>query len=311
MQIQNIQDLLRELREDNTSGANEFIDKALEIIKFQLSLTLDPREDIKEEMIILSKHIIDARPSMAPLINTIGYLISSLDMINKNIIEERLNQFVVDREKRKDSLELAFYTFLEENKRDPLKIMLISYSSTIINLLLKNKEFNFEIYVLESRPLLEGQRVAETLSPYFKTHLIIDAAIGTFIDEIDIVLIGVDSILKDGSVINKIGTFPLALLANTRKIDVYAVCDSYKYNLKSHYGRSILILEKPIKEVYNKEIKNDFLVVHNYYFDITPPEYISGIISDLGMLSITEFLEKVKKSLPIEWFKYFINNKKI
>ena len=62
--------------------------------------------------------------------------------------------------------------------------MTISYSSTIINLLLKNKESNFEIYVLESRPLLEGQRVAETLSPHFKTHLIIDAAIGTFIDEI-------------------------------------------------------------------------------------------------------------------------------
>ena len=177
--------------------------------------------------------------------------------------------------------------------------MLISYSSTIINLLLKNKEFNFEIYVLESRPLLEGQRVAETLSPYFKTHLIIDAAIGTFIDEIDLVLVGVDSILKDGSIINKIGTFRLALLANTRKIDVYAVCDSYKYNLKSHYGRSILIVEKPIKEVYNKKIKNKFLEVHNYYFDITPPEYISGIISDLGVLSIQEFLEnELKNFLP-------------
>ena len=84
--------------------------------------------------------------------------------------------------------------------------MLISYSSTIINLLLKSKKYNFEIYVSESRPLFEGQRVAETLSPYFKTHLIIDAAIGTFIDEIDLVLIGVDSILVDGSIVNKVGT---------------------------------------------------------------------------------------------------------
>ncbi|NVM36283.1 MAG: hypothetical protein HWN81_11865 [Candidatus Lokiarchaeota archaeon] len=311
MQIQNIQDLLRELREDNTSGANELIDKALEIIRFQLSLTDDPRKDIKEEMMILSKQIFDARSSMAPLINTIGFLIHNLELINKAIIEERLNQFLVDREKRKESLEVYFHAFLGEHKRVPLKVMLISYSSTIINLLLKNKEFNFEIYVLESRPLLEGQRVAETLSPHFKTHLIIDAAMGTSIDEIDLVLVGVDNILKDGSIINKIGTFPLALLANTRKIDVYAVCDSYKYNLKSHYERSILILEKSIKEVYNKEIKNKFLEVHNYYFDITPPEYISGIISDLGVLSIQKFLEKVKKSLPIEWFKYFIINKEI
>ena len=248
---------------------------------------------------------------MAPLINTIGYIIHDFEIINKEIIEERLKQFLVDKQKKKESLELLFYRFLKENKRIPLKVMLISYSSTIINLLLKNKQFNIEIYVLESRPLLEGQRVAETLSPYFKTHLIIDAAIGTFIDEIDTVLVGVDSILIDGSIVNKIGTFPLAVLANTRNIKVYAVCDLYKYNLKSHYGYSILISEKPIKEVYNREITNKFLEVHNYYFDITPAKYISGIISDLGVLGIKEFLEKVKKTLPIEWFKYFINNKKI
>lgn len=309
MQIQNIQNLLKELREDNTSGANELIDKALGIIKFQLSLTNDPRKDIKEEIIILSKQIIEARPSMAPLINTIGSLIHDLEIINKNIIEERLIQFLIEREKKQKDLELNFHSFLEENKKIPLKIMLISYSSTIINLLLKNKEVNFEIYVLESRPLLEGQKTVETLSPHFRTHIIIDAAIGTFINEIDLVLVGVDSILVDGSIVNKMGTFPLAVLAKRKNVDVYVVCDSYKYNLKSHFGHNILIAEKPIKEVYNKEITNKFLEVHNYYFDITPAEFISGFIADLGVLNNEEFLEKVKNTLPIEWFKYFIENK--
>ena len=311
MEVQKIQDLLRKLKEDNVSGANEFIDKALEIIRYQLNLTDDPYKDIREEIVSLSKQIIDARPSMAPLINTIGYLIQNLEILNKSFIEDRLNQFNIDRKKRKESLELVFHTFLKENKKYPLKVILISYSSTIINLLLKNKDYNFEIYVLESRPLLEGQRVAEILSSHFKTHLIIDAAIGKFIEEIDVVLIGADSILKDGSIVNKIGTFPLALLASTREKDIYAVVDSYKYNLKSHYGYSILIEEKPTKEIYKKEITNKLLEVHNYYFDITPSDHISGIISDLGVLRIQEFLEKVKKSVPIEWFKYFLNNKEI
>ena len=309
MQIQDIQELVRELREDNISGANEIIDKALEIIKFQLSLTGDLQKDITKEMMHLLRQIVNARPSMAPLINMVGYIIHDLERINKKLIEERLIQFLVEREKRKELLELYFHSFLEEKKKESLKIMLISYSSTIISLLLKIKEFNFEIYVLESRPLLEGQRVAEILSPYFKTHLIIDAAIGTFIDEIDLILVGVDSILVDGSIVNKIGTYTLAVLANRKNVDVYVVCDSYKYNLKSHFGQSILIEEKPIKEVYNKEITNKFLEVHNYYFDITPPENISGFISDLGILSSKEFLEVVKDSLPIEWFKYFLDNK--
>lgn len=311
MEIQKIQDLLRKLKEDNVSGANEFIDKALEIIRYQLNLTDDPYKDIREEIVSLSKQIIDARPSMAPLINTIGYLIHNLEILNKSFIEDRLNQFNIDRKKRKESLELVFHTFLKENKKFPLKVMLISYSSTIISLLLKNKDYNFEIYVLESRPLLEGQRVVEILSSHFKTHLIIDAAIGKFIEEIDVVLIGADSILKDGSIVNKIGTFPLALLASTREKYVYAVVDSYKYNLKSHYGYSILIEEKPTKEIYKKEITNKLLEVHNYYFDITPSKYIKGFISEYGILSVQEFLEKIQQDLPTEWFKYFLINKNI
>ena len=104
MQIQNIQKLLTELKENNTSGANEFIDNALEIIKFQLNLTIDSHKNIKNEILVLSKQLIDARPSMAPLINTIGYLIHDLNIINKKAIEERLIQFTVDRKKRKESL---------------------------------------------------------------------------------------------------------------------------------------------------------------------------------------------------------------
>ncbi|MFW9829328.1 MAG: hypothetical protein ACFFEY_17270 [Candidatus Thorarchaeota archaeon] len=311
MDLQSIQFQLNELMNDNSSGASEFIDKAFEIIRTKLSQINDSHKDIKSDVIYILKQIIETRPSMAPLINTMGYLISNLKQFNKKYLEQKLVQFNIDRKKRIESLEVNFHKFYEQRKSKSFKIMLISYSSTINNLLLKFKEFNFEIYVMESRPLLEGHQVAEILSSHFKTHLIIDAAMGNFIDEIDVVLIGVDSILKDGSIINKIGTLPLALLANTRKIDVYAICDTFKYNLKSHYGYSVPITEKPITEIYNKEITNNCLEVHNYYFDVTPPEYISGIISELGVLSVPEFLKKVKKILPIEWFKYFIKNKEV
>jgi len=163
---------------------------------------------------------------------------------------------------------------------------------------------------MESRPLLEGQGTAEILSSKYKTHLFIDAAIGKFIDQMDLIMIGVDSILKDGSIINKIGSFPLAILAYERGIDIYVVGDSFKYNLKSHYGTNIIIEAKPNKEVYNKQISSKNLKIYNYYFDITPPKYISGIISDLGILSISQFLKEVKKILPINWFQLFLNNSK-
>ena len=59
--------------------------------------------------------------------------------------------------------------------------------------------------------------------------------------------------------------------------------------------------------IYNKEITNKLLEFHNYYFDITP-DNITGIISDLGVLSTQKFVEKVKESVSIEWFKYFLKD---
>jgi len=302
----NIKEKLDDLRSDNTSGANELIDKALEIIKIRLELIEDPNDDIKGDLFNLAKKIINSRPSMAPLINTIGFLLHDLEKITKKNLEQRINQFYVDRTEREKALAQAFRTFLTIKKMTAPKIMLISYSSTILNQLIENKNYNFEIYILESRPLLEGIRVAETLSSYFKTNLIIDAAMGKFIDEIDSILIGVDSVLKDGSIINKIGTFPLAVLGYERNIDVYAVGDLFKYNLKSHFGKEVVIEEKPIKELYSEESQKEFLKIHNYYFDITPSKYITGIISDLGVLKIEEFLKLTKENLPIEWFEEFL-----
>ena len=303
-----IQKLIQDLKKNNTSGANELIDDAYEIIKKQLELISDPNTDIKELMIELSKKIIESRPSMATLINFIGYLIHDLETFTKKSLFQRLNNYKKEKNKRKKALEQEFLTFLKNFNKKDMKIMLISYSSTIINLLIKLKDYNLEFFVLESRPLLEGHNVAEILSSHFNTNLIIDAAMGKFIDQIDLVLVGIDSILKNGSIINKIGTYPLANLAKGKDIDVYAVGDSFKYNLRSHYGEEILIERKPTQEIYNKMIQNKLLEIQNYYFDITPSKYITGIISDLGVLKIQEFPKIIKKNLPIKWYKFFKKN---
>ena len=309
MNSKKIRTQLLKLKQDNTSGANELIDNVLEIFRNQLELIEDQNSDITKDIYKLSKEIVDSRPSMAPLINVILYLIHNLRIITKKDLLERLNEFEANKLRRQKGLEDSFRTFIGSKEKKELKIMLVSYSSTINKLLTINKHYPFEIFILESRPLLEGHTVAELLSSYFKTHLIIDAAMGKFISNIDLVLIGVDSILRNGSVINKIGTYPLAVLANAKNIDVYAVADSFKYNLRSHYNQKIIIEKKPIEEIYDRELTTDLLKVHNFYFDITPQKYITGIISDLGILSIQEFLDKIKKSLPIEWFKYFLNDK--
>ncbi len=296
------------LKKDNKSGANEFIDKALKIIISQLNYIEDQNKDITLSILQLSQEIISSRPSMAPLINTIGFLIHDLVIISKKSILSKIGLLKKEREGISSRLAINFFSFLNSSQKEPLKLMLISYSSTIIDLLNKYEKSNLIIYILESRPLFEGHRVAELLSKKYETHLIIDAAMGKFIDRIDYVFIGVDSVLEDGSIINKIGTYPLAVLTKSTNARVYAICDSFKYNLLSHYGYRVKIEEKPIKEVYNKKFKQELLKVHNYYFDITPPKYIDGVISDLGILKIKEFIEEVKNKLPLDWFEKFVKS---
>lgn len=294
-----------EIRNDNISGAHELALKAINAIENQIDLIEDQKKDIKDLIYKLSYRLINARPSMAPLINSVGYIISSTDKFTKESMTRVLRSYYKYQAIKIDSLEQNFNQFLSNTDISDPKIMLISYSSTIQNLLLKHNDIPFTFYILESRPLLEGQKVAKELSKHFKTHLIIDAAMGKFITKIDMVLIGIDSILKDGSIINKIGTYPLSLLSKSNGKPVYAIGDSFKYNLRSHFGLDVKIAEKPTNEVF--EGVNPNFYVENYYFDITPPEYIHSIISDLGLLSLPDFIKRIKDDLPISWFKKFID----
>lgn len=297
--------MIHDLKTDKTSGASELIEFALEILEAYLHTVKDPNLDIKEVVFELSKELFNVRPSMAPIINTLGYFIHDLEFFSKQTFLEKLKTFPAERLRIDNALTSSFHSFLDRFE-GKLKVMLISYSTTIIKHLKENTKNDFTFYVLESRPLLEGRRTAEILSSNFETHLITDSAMGKFIKKVDIVLLGIDSILRDGSIVNKIGSYPLACIAAANNKDVYAVGDTFKYNLKSHYNQKIIVEQKPIYEVYSKKIKKELFKVHNLYFDITPSNYFKEIISDLGILTMPEFLEKVKSTLPLEWFKSFL-----
>jgi len=298
--------MIHDLKTDKTSGASELIEIALEILENQLHNIKDPNMDIKDVTLEISKELFNVRPSMAPIINTIGYFIHDLEFFSKQTLLEKLKTFPTERLRIDNALTSSFHSFLDRFEGKKLNVMLISYSTTIIKHLKENLKNDLTFYVLESRPLLEGRRTAEILSSNFETHLITDLAMGKFIKKVDIVLLGIDSVLRDGSIVNKIGSYPLACIAAANNKDIYAIGDSFKYNLKSHYNQKIVVETKPIYEVYSKKIKKELFKVHNFYFDITPSNYFKEIISDLGILTMPEFLEKVKRTLPLEWFKSFL-----
>ena len=80
--------MIRDLKLDKTSGASELVEIALEILKTQLDSIKDSQMDITDVIFKLSQELLKVRPSMAPIINTIGYLLHDLEFYTKENLPE-------------------------------------------------------------------------------------------------------------------------------------------------------------------------------------------------------------------------------
>ncbi len=146
------------------------------------------------------------------------------------------------------------------------------------------------VIATETRPLLQGARLTTwELKRYgvpFK--LICDSMAGYVMRRgmVNKVLVGADRILASGHVANKIGTLTLAVLAKHYKIPLYVAAPLSTFDLSTALEK-IPIEERDPKEVthiYGKLVTVDGIEVFNPAFDITPPDLISGIITEVGII---------------------------
>jgi len=147
-----------------------------------------------------------------------------------------------------------------------------SLSSTVMEVFHLLREQGVSAIITESRPLYEGYILARQLSEWqIPTTLITDAQIGLFINQADAVLVGADSLLADGSLINKAGTYPLALAAHDQCVPFYVCCESFKC-------RTDVMGSPELETMDASELQAPSLPgvkSQNVYFDITPARLIS------------------------------------
>jgi translation initiation factor 2B subunit (eIF-2B alpha/beta/delta family) len=154
------------------------------------------------------------------------------------------------------------------------------------------------VFVAESRPAREGLDTAERLAAAgLETTVLVDAAIEEVIAErgIDTVLVGADTVLEDGSVVNKIGSRTAARAAKAAGIDSYVVCSRDKIAPGTAFDPEF----GPPEAVYDGDTD---LAVHNPTFERVPPTALSAIITEEGVYapSAIEPIAKEHGSLR-EW----------
>lgn len=158
-----------------------------------------------------------------------------------------------------------------------------SHSSTVTECFRQLAEKNVTAIITESRPGDEGKALASQLIECaISAHYITDAQIGLFVSQADLVLVGADSILADGSVVNKAGTYLMALAADNLDVPFYVCAETFKKTANTKVA--VELEEKPGEELGLPVLPH--ITPRNIYFDITPPALITGWINEDGLETV-------------------------
>ncbi|KAJ2697640.1 translation initiation factor eIF-2B subunit alpha [Coemansia sp. IMI 203386] len=177
--------------------------------------------------------------------------------------------------------------------RDDQTILVHSYSRVIMGLLRRAVKQNkrFRVYITESRPDQSGLQAAEELNQLgVPCEVILDAAVGYIIEKVDLVLVGAEGVVESGGLINKIGTYQLAIIAKAAKKPFYALAESFKfvrlyplsqYDLPTFRSDLLSFKDKAdIKVDWQAELSRS-----NPMLDYTPPDLITLMFTDLGVMT--------------------------
>lgn len=141
------------------------------------------------------------------------------------------------------------------------------------------------LWVDETRPLLQGARLTayEAERDGLPYSVLVDGAAGSLFaaGRVDAVVIGADRIAADGSVANKVGSFPLAVLAHHHEVPFLVVAPVTTIDLETADGSAIEIEQRPGREVTSRAPRG--AAAYNPAFDVTPAELVTAVVTERGV----------------------------
>jgi translation initiation factor 2B subunit (eIF-2B alpha/beta/delta family) len=226
------------------------------------------------------KKLLKSRPT-EPMMENV------LELAEKNENEKIFEHFSLTQEKINKSV-------IKLMKKKEI-IFTHCHSTNVVNALIhakKNKK-KFEVYNTETRPLFQGRKTAKQLrKAKIKTTMFVDSAIGVALSKeqgtkkVTKVFLGADALVKEG-VVNKIGSEVIARIAKQEKIPVYIIADSWKFT-----KAKIPLEQRKLNEIWDKAPKE--IKIKNPAFEFVDKKYITGIVTELGVMKYKDFVRKMK-----------------
>jgi translation initiation factor 2B subunit (eIF-2B alpha/beta/delta family) len=264
------------VREDREHGSRWLVREAITIL-YDIATSSDQPPDERLHMLRQAGYeLARARPAMFALAGAVMRMLGSSE--NPDEIARAGEQLLQ-----------AYDTAVERitgNARPLLggTLMTHSLSGTVLEVLTACASTIEQVIVLEGRPRYEGREVALALQKAgISTTLITDAQADIFLPRCRAVLVGADSVLANGDILNKAGTALLAWAARGHSVPFYTLCETLKIATYSWTGDLTQLEEKEAEEVWEHPVQG--ITIHNFYFDHTPARLVTKLVTEQGILS--------------------------
>ena len=270
------------LRADRRSGASALTRQlAQALARWAGEAPAADRQEFLARLRAAARWLAEARPSMLALANVAGLLVeaaadapqgAAVSTLRRRV-QEAARQVIKGWELASERIAAHARSLL------PATVLTHSYSASVMAALRARRPER--VVACESRPLLEGRATTRELAAAgIAVTLVTDAQGPLFLSQVEAVLVGADGVLADGSVVNKVGTYPLALAAHDRGLPFYVACESLKVSSGTEWTEADSEEGDPA-EVLAEAIEG--VTARNIYFEHTPGRLVTALIMDEGV----------------------------
>lgn len=288
-------DILEDVKGDHSSGAWVVAQKTINCLETLVKEKADSKvADFVLEVERVASEILKTHPNMTQLTNLFNVIFCTIENETSNNLLV-LSRKISGEAKRFSENSKKAVTKVAEFGAELITqdsiILTHSNSSTILEIIKRAQAEgkSFQVIISESRPVCEGrERAIELAKLGIQTLYLVDAAMSIGVERADLVLLGADSLSED-SLVNKIGSTAVCLLAREAVVPCYAACESSKFT-----PQKLIATKEPTrdaKEVWDKPPPE--ISIENYYFDEVPLELFTGILTEDGICTPSEMQGKI------------------
>ena len=306
-----VNNICRDIKSIKIQGATNIAIAGIRAIVFAISsYDFKDKQDFFDFVYENCEKIKQARPTEPMLFNGLKYILFNIEKNKSKSLSFLVNNSIKNGKYFLDLIDKTTIKSIEYGSKiikNNDNILTHCHSSSVVKTFIKakNKGINFHVYNTETRPLFQGRLTSTDLvKSGIKNTMIIDSEAPYIISDasgkdyvINGVIIGCDAIGMSGSIINKVGSFGIALACHASKVPLYISANLLKIDVTDE----IPVESRDFKELW--ESAPNGLKILNFAFDLVPSKYITGFITEFGIVSPKNIKKIIKEKYPFMFFK--------